>query len=125
MECPECNQEHPLLPGAKFCPMCGHELPPGRPEPLQLTCSSCGRPALPEAKFCDQCGETLGEDGEHQHDEEQDFSKRTACSDGNCIGIIGPDGKCTECGKPYGAAAEDEEEKEEEEPSPPEPVDSV
>ena len=25
--------------------------------------------------------------------------ERTLCSDGNCIGIIGPDGRCTECGK--------------------------
>ena len=41
---------------------------------------------------------------------EVDFSKRTACSDGNCIGIIGPDGKCTECGKPYGAASDEDEE---------------
>lgn len=28
------------------------------------------------------------------------WANRQLCSDGNCIGIIGPDGRCTECGKP-------------------------
>ena len=28
-----------------------------------------------------------------------DWSQRTLCSDGNCIGIIGADGRCRECGK--------------------------
>jgi hypothetical protein len=30
-----------------------------------------------------------------------DWQNRTLCSDGHCIGIIGPDGRCKECGKPY------------------------
>ncbi|UCD80496.1 MAG: hypothetical protein JSW26_03435 [Desulfobacterales bacterium] len=29
-----------------------------------------------------------------------DWENRVLCSDGNCIGVIGPDGKCKECGKP-------------------------
>lgn len=28
-----------------------------------------------------------------------DWENRTLCSDGSCIGIIGPDGRCKECGK--------------------------
>ena len=28
-----------------------------------------------------------------------DWDKRVLCSDESCIGIIGPDGKCKECGK--------------------------
>jgi hypothetical protein len=32
---------------------------------------------------------------------ENDWDDRTLCSDGNCIGIIGADGRCKECGKPY------------------------
>jgi hypothetical protein len=28
-----------------------------------------------------------------------DWEHRILCSDGNCIGIIGKDGKCNECGK--------------------------
>ena len=36
-----------------------------------------------------------------------DWENRTLCSDGNCIGIIGPDGNCKECGKPYDPNAAD------------------
>jgi len=31
--------------------------------------------------------------------EADDWSKRILCSDESCIGIIGPDGKCKECGQ--------------------------
>jgi hypothetical protein len=31
---------------------------------------------------------------------DDDWEGRVLCSDGNCIGVIGPDGKCKECGKP-------------------------
>ena len=30
-----------------------------------------------------------------------DWGDRTLCSDGNCIGVIGTDGRCKECGKPF------------------------
>ncbi len=30
-----------------------------------------------------------------------DWDNRVLCSDGNCIGVIGSDGNCKECGKPY------------------------
>jgi hypothetical protein len=32
---------------------------------------------------------------------DDDWENRVLCSDGNCIGVIGSDGKCKECGKPY------------------------
>lgn len=32
--------------------------------------------------------------------EDDDWGKRVLCSDESCIGVIGPDGKCKECGKP-------------------------
>ena len=31
---------------------------------------------------------------------DEEWEKRVLCSDGACIGVIGPDGKCKECGKP-------------------------
>jgi hypothetical protein len=31
----------------------------------------------------------------------KDWENRTLCIDGNCIGVIGADGLCKECGKPY------------------------
>jgi len=40
---------------------------------------------------------------ESQEDEspgDDDWENRVLCSDSNCIGVIGPDGKCKECGKP-------------------------
>jgi len=30
-----------------------------------------------------------------------DWENRKLCSDPACIGVIGPDGRCKECGKPY------------------------
>ena len=32
---------------------------------------------------------------------DEDWQDRVLCSDGNCIGVIGPDGNCKECGKPH------------------------
>ena len=39
------------------------------------------------------------DDGESITDEE--WANRKLCSDPACIGVIGPDGRCKECGKPY------------------------
>jgi hypothetical protein len=33
--------------------------------------------------------------------EDSGWASRRLCSDENCIGVIGPDGRCKECGKPY------------------------
>ncbi len=113
MDCPHCQKElpsqpcpacqRPALAGAGFCHHCGHELPaPAGEPPLLLACDSCGRKALPAARFCPDCGQPLGHHAHEEHAGEGfDPGKRLACSDGMCIGIIGPDGKCTECGKPY------------------------
>ncbi len=30
-----------------------------------------------------------------------EWEKRTLCSDPACIGVIGPDNRCKECGQPY------------------------
>jgi hypothetical protein len=40
-------------------------------------------------------------ESESESESESDWDKRVLCSDGNCIGVIGPDGRCKECGKPY------------------------
>ncbi len=34
-------------------------------------------------------------------DKNEDWEKRTLCIDESCVGTIGPDGRCRECGKPY------------------------
>lgn len=38
-------------------------------------------------------------------DADDEWSRRTLCSDESCIGVIGPDGRCKECGRPYQTAA--------------------
>ncbi len=30
-----------------------------------------------------------------------DWGNRTLCADESCIGVIGPDGRCKECGQPF------------------------
>jgi len=37
--------------------------------------------------------------------EDSDWGERTLCSDESCIGVIGSDGRCKECGKPYAGTA--------------------
>jgi len=32
---------------------------------------------------------------------DSDWESRRLCSDESCIGVIGPDGRCKECGKPF------------------------
>lgn len=34
-------------------------------------------------------------------DKNEDWEKRTLCIDESCIGTIGPDSRCRECGKPF------------------------
>jgi hypothetical protein len=38
---------------------------------------------------------------QEETDADSEWEKRVLCTDGNCIGVIGPDGRCKECGKPY------------------------
>lgn len=42
-----------------------------------------------------------GNQADQMSQEDYDWEGRRLCSDGNCIGVIGPDGRCKECGKPY------------------------
>lgn len=32
---------------------------------------------------------------------DESWENRTLCADESCIGVVGPDGRCKECGKPY------------------------
>ena len=92
-------------------------------------CKECGKPyegELPEPESrnseasatltpADEPEETSGSSEAvscHTYDGHDDspsdesvWYRRVLCSDGNCIGVIGPDGRCTECGKPYNPSA--------------------
>jgi len=41
-----------------------------------------------------------GNAAETAESDDDDWANRRLCPDGNCIGVIGPDGKCKECGRP-------------------------
>ncbi len=73
MRCPHCNEPMPFL----LCPECGGEVPEG-----SLYCCRCGNPFKKDK-------------------EEIDFSERTPCSDGTCIGTINDEGVCNICKKPH------------------------
>ncbi|MFO7972012.1 MAG: hypothetical protein R6U40_09705 [Desulfobacterales bacterium] len=45
--------------------------------------------------------EGVEENGDEKPDLDLEWEQRTLCSDESCIGVIGPDGRCKECGKPY------------------------
>ena len=88
MKCPHCAGD---IPG-EICPVCKGELPAA-------------------SKYCCWCGENLADKGTSAaveggmtaggDEDSVDFAKRLLCSDGSCIGVVGPDGRCKECGKPY------------------------
>ena len=52
-------------------------------------------PAPPEQTVSDP------DEGEAEATSEDEWAQRKLCVDGNCIGVIGPDGKCKECGRPF------------------------
>lgn len=56
--------------------------------------ASAGDQSAAEKNFCrdDPVVETSASD--------DSWDQRTLCIDGNCIGVVGPDGRCKECGKP-------------------------
>jgi hypothetical protein len=57
-----------------------------------------------EEEISEEPEETGEYDTETQMD--LDWEQRTLCSDESCIGVIGPDGFCKECGKPYSSEQE-------------------
>ena len=85
-------------------------------------CKECGKPYEGDA-FEDRPFEDLASEPDAEAEEEEEFaeaddelesyeeddepidddewSNRTLCSDPACIGVIGSDGRCKECGKPY------------------------
>ena len=72
-------------------------------------CKECGRPyesdtPSPEAVFADdEEMEPEADVDESMTGTESDieWENRKLCSDESCIGVIGPDGHCKECGKKY------------------------
>lgn len=45
--------------------------------------------------------ESTQPDGEEMSNRDDDWENRVLCPDESCIGVIGPDGRCKECGRSY------------------------
>lgn len=79
------------------------------------TCKECGRPGPAQSLNPRTRGLRTEEEVAEQLEANiatsdiaaapDEFEERRLCPDGNCVGVIGPDGHCTECG----ALAEPEE----------------
>jgi len=88
------------------CEKCGQETD-------FVICSQCGKRVTNLGPFCYCCGHRLGKGTEEapagaadarageESSDQADFSSRTLCSDGTCIGVINEQGVCKVCGKPY------------------------
>lgn len=73
------------------CKVCGKAgTPPaaGLPEAAETS-----DPPEPAAATDDEASATVGSDSDPA------FQDRALCSDDACIGLLGPDGRCKECGK--------------------------
>jgi len=74
-------------------------------------CKECGKPeagepaAAPLPVSPDPVPSAVTVDApevaEEAADADEGWENRRLCSDENCIGVIGPDGRCKECGKPF------------------------
>lgn len=71
------------------CRVCGAESPVGE----------SGHSSPPaRRKEAERTAEPAGSDDEDQAGFDRE---RRLCTDGSCIGVIGPSGRCKVCGKPY------------------------
>ena len=73
-------------------------------------CKECGKPGLvpvpnPAAKPLGPPPESAAtpqaSPPEAPHTGADDWENRRLCPDESCIGVVGPDGRCSECGKSY------------------------
>jgi len=70
-------------------------------------CKECGKPLdsgqqeeIPAEQDMPDADTEPWDDDEAESQEDTDWENRTLCVDESCIGVIGPDGRCKECGKP-------------------------
>ncbi len=91
MHCPHCDQ--PLT--EQTCPHCHASLLDTGPY-----CGYCGRRRQETASPEDKAAAATSSTADAEDAQPDDWDRRVLCSDGNCIGVIGPDGRCNECGKP-------------------------
>lgn len=62
-------------------------------------CKECGKTLEETSKDGNATGSYSPQNSNLHDDNPLDWDNRVLCSDGACIGIIGHDGRCTQCGK--------------------------
>lgn len=98
------DNETDFNPGRKLCPDGGCIGIIGS----DGKCTECGRPDPGGDAPANDAAWASQDDAADEPDEQSEpadgssgfDSKRRLCSDDTCIGVIGPDNRCTECGKP-------------------------
>jgi hypothetical protein len=75
-------------------------------------CKECGKPYAGDLTWTPPKGDDaeaeifeadvdLSDDEDKEIQGDDEWENRILCSDESCIGVIGPDGRCKECGKPF------------------------
>jgi hypothetical protein len=72
-------------------------------------CKECGRPGDPAGLSVEEPTEVQpaveptaqSSESDTPIASDDEWENRRLCNDENCIGVIGADGRCKECGKPY------------------------
>jgi hypothetical protein len=82
------------------CKECGLPYTDGPFENIQQTSEESDFEESVEDEGADEDMEEFLEDEDGETITDLEWEQRTLCSDESCIGIIGPDGRCKECGKP-------------------------
>jgi len=79
------------------CKECGKTYEGFTPPPTESAADDTETSQDEEVSSAD---ETATSDTAETHFDDS-WENRTLCSDESCIGVIGADGRCKECGKPY------------------------
>lgn len=77
------------------CKECGLAYQGELPEPVEGDPSPVPEKEAPISMAMDSIEDSVSQDADDE------WAQRTLCSDESCIGVIGPDARCKECGKPY------------------------
>ena len=90
--CSHCGYQFETIKNYRICPYCH----------LSIKCINCGKemPSIKGMTKCQYCNEKISISEDNTSIENKKYSQ-IPCSDENCVGIIGSDGLCGNCGKPY------------------------
>lgn len=76
--------------------------PDGRCKECGKSCEESQTGESNETQTSSELDDDIDADEPSQTDTaDSDWGNRTLCRDESCIGVVGPNGRCKECGKPY------------------------